>query len=67
MPTNTNTNNSIKQMRDAFPIGTVVLNFGNKAVVIGYHELAESLILRGNLCQGSVGNWIADPAKCIKL
>ncbi len=65
MLTTTNTPSTINHLVDVYPIGTVVENFGYKAVVIGYK--ADSLILRGNLCQGSVGNWIADPAKCIRL
>lgn len=45
-----------------YPIGSVVRNFGEIAVVVGYHETSNYLILRRLWNDGS--KWLADPDKC---
>lgn len=50
----------------AFPLNSVVENFGHKAVVIGYRD-SGNLVLRGNMVAGKVANWIADPDKCVRI
>ena len=55
-------------MKTTFPIGTIVRNLGFTAKVIGYHEEAGCLVLRGyGLHDAGIGQWIADPAKCERL
>jgi len=45
-----------------FTIGTIVINFGIKAEVIGFHKGSESLVLFSE----GIGKWVADPGKCQK-
>ena len=55
-------------MKTAFPIGAIVRNFDLTAKVIGYHEEASCLIVRGyGLRDARTGKWLADPAKCERL
>jgi len=55
-------------MKTTFPIGSIVQNFDFTAEVVGYHEEAGCLILRGyGLRDVGIGQWIADPAKCERV
>ena len=52
-----------------FSIGTLVINFGITATVVGYHETAYTHEHTGLLILESpeIGRWIADPGKCERV
>lgn len=48
-------------LREDFPVGIHVINFGFRAEVIGYHSLAKMLVVQ-DVHDGQ--KWLADPYKC---
>ena len=55
-------------MKTEFPIGSIIRNFGRVAKVVGYHDEAGSLIVRGcGLTDANTGRWIVDPGLCERL